>query len=469
MGRVVGLLFVNFVLCLICFIVYSSQIFVVWPWYGNELSVELLTLLAPFNFFVVLLLWNYYLCVNTDPGTVPDTWRPDTHSDGFEVKKLTGAPRYCRMCQKYKPPRSHHCRQCNRCVLRMVQNSINDEDHHCPWINNCVGHFNHGHFIRFLFFVDISCSYHVAMITRRVMDAMNNPYWVSSAASSLAGMLIYLLKDGPSTTEFIFIILNFVTCVPVLLAVGGFSIYHFNALFGNTTTIERWEKDKAVTMYRRGKISEVKFPYDLGRRQNIESVLGKNPFLWCCPTRPPGLGLKYELSNRDDASVIWPPPDPDSHEPDNYDHLQSSSPWTYGNSNLNPTLQPTSSYRRRVGAKSRDSCIPHDKVPPYHPDYSRGEAYRAEDEGEDGFTSPSEVEEGDDDVPLGAIHVEGRRVRRGSEGYEVRPVSREEMLRQYLESVGEDYNHYLQYIPQPDLGLEGKEDIEAKSISAVTH
>jgi len=24
--------------------------------------------------FVVILLWNYCLCVNTDPGTVPDTW-----------------------------------------------------------------------------------------------------------------------------------------------------------------------------------------------------------------------------------------------------------------------------------------------------------------------------------------------------------------------------------------------------------
>jgi len=73
--------------------------------------------------------------------------------------------------------------------------------------------------------------------------------------------------------EFILIILNYVTCLPVLLAVGGFrfvlvtriysecsrmcSIYHFNALLGNTTTIERWEKDKAAIMVRRGKISEV--------------------------------------------------------------------------------------------------------------------------------------------------------------------------------------------------------------------
>ncbi|KAF5352496.1 hypothetical protein D9756_005887 [Leucocoprinus leucothites] len=448
MGRITGLLFVNFVLCLICFIAYSSQIFIIWPWYGNETSVELLTLLVPFNFFVGLLLWNYYLCVNTDPGTVPDAWRPDTHLDGYEVKKLTGAPRYCRMCQRYKPPRSHHCRQCNRCVLRM--------DHHCPWINNCVGHFNHGHFIRFLFFVDISCTYHIIMISCRVMDAMNGPY-----------------GDVPSNREFIFIVLNYVACLPVLLAVGGFSIYHFTALLANTTTIERWEKDKAATMVRRGKISEVKFPYvgssllrdlrrfltsiqNLGRRRNIESVLGKNPIMWCCPTRPPGSGVKYELSNRDDSVLSWPPRDPEHYKPDNYDYLQSSSPWTYGNDTLNPSLYPTNGRRRRSGVKSRDSCIPHDRVPPYHPDYSKGEVYQLEHDDNGDSSASSGVEENGDDVPLGAVYGDHTRIRRGSEGYEVRPFAREQMLRQYLESVGESYDRYIRYIPQPE--SEGEEE-----------
>ena len=32
-------------------------------------------------------------------------------------------------------------------------------------------------------------------------------------------------------------------------------------------------------------------------RRNIESVLGTNPILWCWPSRTPGSGLKYELSN----------------------------------------------------------------------------------------------------------------------------------------------------------------------------
>ena len=54
MGRLVGRLFVGFTLFLITFIGYSSQIFVIWPWYGRELSVELLSLLLPFKYASLL-------------------------------------------------------------------------------------------------------------------------------------------------------------------------------------------------------------------------------------------------------------------------------------------------------------------------------------------------------------------------------------------------------------------------------
>ncbi|CAK5264447.1 unnamed protein product [Mycena citricolor] len=405
MAGLIGRLVVNFVLLLISFIAYSSQIFVVWPWYGRVVSIPLLVLLVPFNLLVGMLLWNYFLCVTVDPGHVPDNWKPDTQADGYEVKKLTGKPRYCRMCEKHKPPRAHHCRQCNKCVLRM--------DHHCPWINNCVGHFNYGHFIRFLFYVDLACGYHLVMISRRVYLSMGARYW-----------------DEPDSTELIFIILNYVACVPVFMSVGAFSLYHFNGLKNNTTTIEGWEKDKVATMVRKGKIQEVKFPYNVGTRRNIESMLGQNPWFWCWPTSPPGSGLNYDLTENDDAEADeqprWPPEDPDFMPRDDRFKLPDS-PWTYENGSVNPDLEPSNAARRRKLANGASA------LPPYHPDY------RPADD-----TEASESSDEDEYRETGR----GVKIRRGSEGYEVRPAQREDMLQRYLAEFGEESQSYHRYIPE---------------------
>lgn len=51
----------------------------------------------------------------------------------------------CPHCKCVKPPKSHHCRQCNMCIVRM--------DHHCPWIGNCVGYNNQKAFLLFLLYV----------------------------------------------------------------------------------------------------------------------------------------------------------------------------------------------------------------------------------------------------------------------------------------------------------------------------
>ena len=50
-------------------------------------------------------------------------------------------------------------------------------------MNNCVGFYNYGHFIRFLFFVDLACTYHVTMLTRRVFDTVGKHYWVRTHVS----------------------------------------------------------------------------------------------------------------------------------------------------------------------------------------------------------------------------------------------------------------------------------------------
>lgn len=190
------------------FIAYSSQLFVIWPWYGRVLSVDLIKLLVPFNLFVAMIWWNYRLVVTTSPGHVPEGWRPDLHSgDAIEVKG-SGGLRYCKMCDHYKPPRAHHCRKCKTCVLKL--------DHHCPWVANCVGYFNHGHFIRFLLWVDIACSYHLVMMCSKGYDMFLNPF------------------DIPDLSDMLFLVFNFAACIPVWICVGFFfslpPVPHFRQL-----------------------------------------------------------------------------------------------------------------------------------------------------------------------------------------------------------------------------------------------
>jgi palmitoyltransferase len=39
----------------------------------------------------------------------------------ISVSRQDGQPKYCHMCECYKPERAHHCKECNACVLKMDQ------------------------------------------------------------------------------------------------------------------------------------------------------------------------------------------------------------------------------------------------------------------------------------------------------------------------------------------------------------
>ena len=60
-------------------------------------------------------------------------------------------------CKCVKPPRTHHCSKCDRCVLRM--------DHHCKWMANCVGHRNLKFFLNFGFYMALLCLYSAIVFT----------------------------------------------------------------------------------------------------------------------------------------------------------------------------------------------------------------------------------------------------------------------------------------------------------------
>ena len=160
---------------------------------------------------------------------------------------------------------------------------------------------------------------------------------------------------------------------------------------------------------------------------------------------------------------VWHPQDSiseSSSEPS--DPLKDSSPWTYENESLNPTLAPSNSQIRASDARRRrttKNAIPVAPSLPHNPDYQ--EQYESE--------QYSETSEGSVDEQY--FQKSGQlRVRRGSEGYEVQPAAREEMLQQYLENLGEEPGRYLRYIPQVEDGDESNfEDEDDDNVPLASH
>ena len=116
-------------------------------------------------FAVCNLLYNYAMCIFSDPGRVKGlslraqlavavecdpSYVRGAAAVLAEAKKRANtnaddssfSVRWCDECHSPKPPRVHHCSVCRACVLKM--------DHHCPWVNNCVGARTYPFFLRFL-------------------------------------------------------------------------------------------------------------------------------------------------------------------------------------------------------------------------------------------------------------------------------------------------------------------------------
>lgn len=189
------------------------------------------------------------------------------------TSKENGQMRFCNKCLCWKPDRTHHCRACKKCILKM--------DHHCPWFATCIGFRNHKFFIQFLVYSILFC-------------------WSCFASSLLA--IVVVLKDqsnnGPSSYLAVSWVLLLVLSGVMGLAVSVFTSYSLYLMISNTTTLEsmetvRYRTSMAPSRFRfRAPPSSHSLGniFDLGWKRNWCEVMGNRVWEWFLPIVPRNRG-----------------------------------------------------------------------------------------------------------------------------------------------------------------------------------
>lgn len=104
-------------------------------------------------FILAMIVSTHYLGAFTEPGIVPRTNNP-IPSQIYREEEIDGnvvVIYFCKTCRIWKQPRTHHCRDCDNCILEF--------DHHCPWVGNCIGKRNYRWFNLFLHSIIVAALY----------------------------------------------------------------------------------------------------------------------------------------------------------------------------------------------------------------------------------------------------------------------------------------------------------------------
>ncbi|KAF1860370.1 hypothetical protein Lal_00037709 [Lupinus albus] len=252
------------VLLLMIFLYYTTIFIFIHYWVGLKTSYGIFNA-SIFTLFAFLTLFSFFVCVLSNPGHVPSSYLPDVEDTSHESSKDNAERKKCDKCFAYKPPRTHHCRVCRRCVLKMVGESCfsSMDDHHCLWINNCVGYWNYKAFFVFALYATIA-SIHSAVL---FICCVYHKNWDSVKGSLLK---IFYVMYGTML----------MAMTVTLLTLFGWHVY---LVLQNMTTIEYYEAKRAKWLAAKSGKS-YRHPFNIGVYTNITSILGPNMLKWLCPT-----------------------------------------------------------------------------------------------------------------------------------------------------------------------------------------
>jgi palmitoyltransferase len=213
-----------------------------------------------------------------------------------------GKPRWCSVCWHWKPDRSHHSSELNRCVRKM--------DHLCPWVGGMVSESAFNFFVQFTAYCTVYCiiclSTAAYSLRLQILDGTGVDGRVVAviALAGLFGIFTFTMTgtSGKYVFENITNIDAFRSSPTYTLAVrvprGTPSTEKYRTITFPLPTYEdptltpdangRWptptqRDDQAISTFAivRGEPGEN--PWDLGYWRNFKSVMGNNAWSWLLP------------------------------------------------------------------------------------------------------------------------------------------------------------------------------------------
>mmetsp|Transcript_20425 Transcript_20425/g.37213 ORF Transcript_20425/g.37213 Transcript_20425/m.37213 type:complete len:356 (-) Transcript_20425:60-1127(-) len=227
---------------------------------------------------LVNILYNYFYAVTLDGGRPPEHKEQATQALEAGEKPF----RECTKCGLAKPPRTHHCSVCKRCILKM--------DHHCPWVNNCVGFGNYRYFCLFLLWLSTGALFVFAVFIPQLLAGVDehgqDMLWRANLRllRMSTGQAGHMLLDCCSTSmdePQVCLLFSVLQAAFALIIAGGLGIMHTYLILVNKTTLE-FQIDPCSRLSNRPASwaagEYLRNSYNLGRRRNFEQVFGPNPF-----------------------------------------------------------------------------------------------------------------------------------------------------------------------------------------------
>ena len=133
-------------------VIFSINYYIIFnkEYHDNIIKIIAILIFDPLGFLTLI---THLLSMFKNPGYVPIPYKPNLNYSGINNNISLNHNNallqnrndlFCKKCNNPRPLRSHHCRICSKCTLKM--------DHHCHWIANCVGYYNQKNFYQFLFY-----------------------------------------------------------------------------------------------------------------------------------------------------------------------------------------------------------------------------------------------------------------------------------------------------------------------------